>query len=196
MQILKWEKSGEKFSDLEPGRRLTICFGVILFIVLTFVFVHATYTGFLNYIFINTNYYYISEYGYVAPLIFFVPFPLLLTVAGVQKLLNYKNEKTFLLAVKVMFVAIPVYFAFSIICSLYIESNLKNHGYTYCSWYEFSPTRSPDVWLKNSELCLKVHHNIVSDIEEWFKWHNEQGIEPQLDELKAFIAKKNKEQGR
>ena len=196
MQILKWEKSREKFSDLEFGRRLTVYFGVALFIAFTFVFVHAAYTGFVNYIFINTNYYYIYEYGYVAPLILFVPFPLLITVAGLQKLLNYKNERTFLLAVKVMFVAIPLYFIFSIICSFYIEANLKNHGYTYCSWYKYSPTRSPDVWLKNSELCLKVHHYVVSDVEEWFEWHNEQGIEPQLDELKAFIAKKNQEQGR
>ncbi|WOC26774.1 DUF1240 domain-containing protein [Pseudoalteromonas sp. N1230-9] len=196
MSLLKWEKSEERFSDLKLKNKIIFFLAFIFFLGMGWGYIYGSYYGLVNHILIDDSLFYISEFGYAAPLIFFIPFPLFIIIAGIQKALDYKNDKTSILMLKSMCFAIPLYFIFSIICSFYIEANLKNHGYTYCSWYKYSPTRSPDVWLKNSELCLKVHHYVVSDVEEWFEWHNEQGIEPQLDELKAFIAKKNKEQGR
>ena len=56
--------------------------------------------------------------------------------------------------------------------------------------------RSPDVWLKNDELCLQDGSVIISDIYDWFEMHNEQGTEPTLNELEAFIKKTRMELGR
>ncbi|MCF7519427.1 DUF1240 domain-containing protein [Pseudoalteromonas sp. L21] len=196
MPFLKWEKSGEKFSALEVKAKFLIFITIVFLSFIAVLITYASYKGFNEHVFFDKDHYYISEVGLQAPGFFILPLPLFMIIAGVQKIFNYKNEKTFLLMIKSTLAGIVLYFISSIVLSFYIEANLKNHGYTYCSWYKFSPTRSPDVWLKNSELCLKVHHYVVLDVEEWFEWHNEQGIEPQLDELKAFIAKTNKEQGR
>ena len=196
MQIIKWERTDEKFSDLDLKNRLGICVGIIFFSILSALSLYVSYIGISQNLFFDYESYYISESGILVPAILLSPFPLLMLLAGVQKVCNYKNEKTFFFMIRIMVFAIPICFFLMIVSSFYVEASLKNHGYTYCSWYKYSPTRSPDVWLKNSELCLKVHHYVVSDIEEWFEWHNEQGIEPQLDELKAFIAKVNKDQGR
>ncbi|WP_062567368.1 DUF1240 domain-containing protein [Pseudoalteromonas arabiensis] len=196
MLFFRGKESERNFSDFEFNKKVIICLTFILLLLLAYGYMYGTYVGVKNHLIINDKLYYISEVGYLAPAIFLVPFPILAIIGGVQKLLGKENNKTAKHLIKSLLYGVPLYVAFSIICSFYIEANLKNYGYTYCSWYKFSPTRSPDVWLKNSELCLKVHHYVVLDVEEWFEWHNEQGIEPQLDELKAFIAKVNKEQGR
>ena len=196
MLIQRGEKSEENFSDFEFNKKVIICLTFILLLLLAYGYMYGTYVGVKDHLIINDELYYISEVVYLAPAVFLVPFPIIAIIGGVQKLLGKKNDKTAKHLIKSLLYGVPLYAAFSIICSFYIEANLKNHGYTYCSWYKFSPTRSPDVWLKNSELCLKVHHYVVLDVEEWFEWHNEQGIEPQLDELKSFIAKTNKEQSR
>jgi hypothetical protein len=196
MPLLKWEKSDEKFSDLNFTTKCWLLFGLIFLTCIAILLLYGTNKGMNEHVFFNTDNHYVSEVSIQAPAFFLLPFPLLMMIGIIQKIFNYENERTFLLMIKSTLAGIVLYFISSIVLSYYIEANLKNHGYTYCSWYKFSPTRSPDVWLKNSELCLKVHHYVVSDVKEWFEWHNEQGIEPQLDELKAFIAKKNKEQGR
>lgn len=196
MPFFKWERAGKKFSDLNFTTKCWLFFGLIFMTCIAILLLYGANKGMNEHVFFNTDSYYVSEVGIQAPAFFLLPFPLLMMIGIIQKIFNYKNEKTFLLMIESTLAGIVLYFISSIVLSFYIEANLKNHGYTYCSWYKYSPTRSPDVWLKNSDLCLKVHHYVVSDVKEWFEWHNEQGIEPQLDELKAFIAKTNKEQGR
>ena len=98
--------------------------------------------------------------------------------------------------VKGLFIALSLFFLLVIPFNLYVESYIKSNGYTYCNWYTKPSFRSPDVWLKNDKLCLQNGSVITSDIYGWFEMHNEQGTEPTLNELEAFIKKTRMELGR
>ncbi|MEI8617562.1 hypothetical protein P4S63_10760 [Pseudoalteromonas sp. B193] len=115
-----------------------------------------------------------------------------MTIAGFQKVFNFRNEKTIKLMVKLMLWAIPLYITLSITNSFYIESKLIGKGYSFCHWYTSPSFRGPDVWLKNDELCLQDGSVIISDIADWFERKNQQGIEPSVDELKEFIKETRK----
>ena len=154
MQIIKWERTDEKFSDLDLKNRLGICVGIIFFSILSALSLYVSYIGISQNLFFDYESYYISESGILVPAILLSPFPLLMLLAGVQKVCNYKNEKTFFFMIRIMVFAIPICFFLMIVSSFYVEASLKNHGYTYCSWYKYSPTRSPDVWLKNSTVYV------------------------------------------
>jgi hypothetical protein len=196
MLILKWEKSDEKFQELTLKAKFLHLFSFLLFSIFTATLLYLSYIGIFKHLLLDSRRFYISETGLLAPAIFFLPFPFFMVIAIIQKVFNYKIEQTFKFMIKTSTIGIALFFVSIFVCSFYIEANLKKHGYTYCSWYKFSPTRSPDVWLKDSRFCLKEGAIVALDVEKWFEYHDNKGIEPQLNELKVFITKARKEQGR
>ncbi|TMP70327.1 hypothetical protein CWB75_19110 [Pseudoalteromonas sp. S1608] len=122
------------------------------FIFFTIAFLFFSYYGVVENVYLDESLYYLRESGLVAPIIVMAPFPVLMTIAGLQKVLNFRNEKTVRLMVKLMLRAIPLYIILSIVNSFYIESKLTREGYSFCNWYTSPSFRGPDVWLKNDYL--------------------------------------------
>ena len=187
MSILEWKKSEERFTEQSFEHKLTVVIGLFAFILFTIALFYFSYYGFVENVYFDESLYYIRESGLLAPIIVMAPFPVLMTIAGLQKVLNFRNEKTVRLMVKLMLRAIPLYIILSIVNSFYIESKLTREGYSFCNWYTSPSFRGPDVWLKNDELCLQDGSVIISDVTDWFEHKNQQGIEPSVDELKEFI---------
>ncbi|MEH6395999.1 DUF1240 domain-containing protein [Pseudoalteromonas sp.] len=196
MSILEWQKSEERFLEQTFEHKLTVVIGLVIFVLFSTTLFYFSYYGFVENVYFDDSLYYIREIGLLAPIIAMAPFPVLMTIAGFQRVLNYRNEKTIKLMVKLMLWAIPLYIVLSIANSFYIESKLVRKGYSFCHWYTSPSFRGPDVWLKNDELCLQDGSVIISDIADWFEVHNEQGTEPTLNELEAFIKKTRMELGR
>ncbi|CAM3125611.1 hypothetical protein [Pseudoalteromonas distincta] len=192
MSILEWQKSEERFLEQTFEHKLTVVIGLVVFVLFSMTLFYFSYYGFVENVYFDDSLYYIRESGLLAPIIAMTPFPVLMTIAGFQKVFNFRNEKTIKLMVKLMLWAIPLYITLSITNSFYIESKLIGKGYSFCHWYTSPSFRGPDVWLKNDELCLKDGSVIISDIADWFEQKNQQGIEPSVDELKEFIKETRK----
>ncbi|WP_404341684.1 hypothetical protein [Pseudoalteromonas mariniglutinosa] len=196
MSLLHWKKADKKFTEHTVEERICIAIGVIAFFFLSILIVYAFYYGLKEFVFYDESKSYVRESGIITGIIFLLPFTSLMTIGALQKLLNFKNEDTLRLMVKVMLYCIPLCFSLIIVSNFIIEFNLKNKGYSFCYWYTSPSFRGPDVWLKNDELCLQDGSVIISDIDDWFEVHNEQGTEPTLNELEAFIKKTRMELGR
>ena len=192
MSILEWGKSKERFTKQSFEYKLIVVIGLFVFILFTIALFYFSYYGFVESVYFDDSLYYIRESGLLAPIIAMTPFPVLMTIAGFQKVFNFRNEKTIKLMVKLMLWAIPLYITLSITNSFYIGYKLTKKGYSFCHWYTSTSFRGPDVWLKNEELCLQDGSVIISDIADWFEQKNQQGIEPSVDELKEFIKETRK----
>ena len=128
MSILEWEKSEERFTEQSFEHKLTVVIGLFAFILFTIALFYFSYYGFVENVYFDESLYYIRESGLLAPIIVMAPFPVLMTIAGLQKVLNFRNEKTIRLMVKLMLRAIPLYIILSIANSFYIESKLTREG--------------------------------------------------------------------
>ncbi|QLE87919.1 hypothetical protein FLM48_19195 [Shewanella sp. Scap07] len=89
---------------------------------------------------------------------------------------------------KSLIIAAVIFVVGVIPVNLAVQSNLELKGYSYCNWYTGPSFRAPDVWLKDESLCLQSGSLIRSDIDNFFKQHNQSGTVPTLTELQTFIV--------
>ncbi|WP_338365547.1 DUF1240 domain-containing protein [uncultured Pseudoalteromonas sp.] len=147
MSILEWGKSEERFTKQSFKYKLIVVIGLFVFILFTIALFYFSYYGVVESVYFDDSLYYIRESGLLAPIIAMTPFPVLMTIAGFQKVFNFRNEKTIKLMVKLMLWAIPLYITLSITNSFYIGYKLTKKGYSFCHWYTSPSFRGPDVWL-------------------------------------------------
>ncbi|WP_249362335.1 DUF1240 domain-containing protein [Pseudoalteromonas sp. S1608] len=195
MKIFKWEKASKSGRNLAFKELCINLLGSIVICILCFALIYTVISEISLLEAVGSSSFIKEKSGKVLLLFFLFPFSLFF-LASIQKLLNYKSEYLMTGFVKGLFIALPLFLLLVIPFNLYVESYIKSNGYTYCNWYTKPSFRSPDVWLKNDELCLQDGSVIISDIYDWFEMHNEKGIEPTLNELEVFIQETRAEYNR
>ncbi|WP_394204522.1 DUF1240 domain-containing protein [Shewanella waksmanii] len=187
MKLMEWKQADKKLSELLP-KEIALCIGLPFLVAFICI---AIANVFVNEIKVASSIgeaIYIKENSGGIPLIFlFFPFSFFL-LASIQRLINFCPKLATEYFIKGAALMLPMFFIGIFITNLYVEHKLKQTGYSYCNWYTGASFRSPDVWLKDENLCLQSGSLIRSDIEDFFEGYNQQGTEPTLAELERFIT--------
>ena len=196
MKFLAWKKADKKLSLKNMKELVSIFFLLIVSGGLCYKIALNFFSEVETIFLVSQPQFFIKEQATTLLSFLLLPCLFLTFLSTLQRFLGFDIELTLINAFKSAVVGLIAFLILSIPINLAVEANLKSKGYIYCNWYTGASVRAPDVWLKNDELCLQDGSVIISDIYDWFEMHNEQGTEPTLNELEAFIKKTRMELGR
>ena len=196
MKFLEWKKADKKLSLANMKELASVFFLLIVSGGLCYKIALNFFSEVETIFLVSQPQFFIKEQATTLLSFLLLPCLFLTFLSTLQRFLGFDIELTLINAFKSAVVGLIAFLILSIPINLAVEANLKSKGYIYCNWYTGASVRAPDVWLKNDELCLQDGSVIISDIYDWFEMHNEQGTEPTLNELEAFIKKTRMELGR
>jgi hypothetical protein len=75
----------------------------------------------------------------------------------------------------------------SICYGFWIESALREHGYTHCYWYDSAVRGSPTIWVESERFCQKRASNMTIKLFEYFNEQDALNKKPTDKELNAVI---------